>query len=287
MTDAQKNEIRMLLNEFVGQFPSQARAVAHLKNVSEATVINIRNSKWESISDEMFRNVGKQIGWNTKGAWHIVETLDLNTLITFFADAKDYGNVFALCGSAGCGKTFAAEHFAARHQNTYHMVCAEYWNRKMFLSKLLEKMGKEHGGYNVTEMMDLIIDTLMKQDNPLIILDEADKLSDQVLYFFITLYNMLKGKCGIILMATDFLKKRIMRGVKMNQKGYAEIYSRIGRRFVKLVGTDRKEVQAICEANGITNPLDISEIYNDYDGDLRRVEKMVHTKLVKASRNAA
>lgn len=287
MTDAQKNEIRMLLIEFIGQFPSQAKAVAHMKNVSEATIINIRNNKWDSISDDMFRNVGKQIGWNNRGSWHMVETLDLNTLITYFADAKDYSNVFALCGPAGCGKTFAAEHFASRRPNVYHITCAEYWNRKQFLSKLLERMGREHTGYNVSEMMDFIVETLMKQENPLIILDEADKLSDQVLYFFITLYNALKGKCGIVLMATDFLSKRIIRGYRLNKKGYSEIFSRIGRRFVTLSGTNKKEIQAICEANGITNPLDINEIFNDYDGDLRRVERMIHKKNIKKGRNAA
>ena len=43
------------------------------------------------------------------------------------------------------------------------------------------------------------------------VLDEADKLSDQVLYFFISLYNKLEDRVGIILCATDYLEKRIKK----------------------------------------------------------------------------
>lgn len=58
-------------------------------------------------------------------------------------------------------------------------------------------------------MMDDIVDTLKRKDAPLIILDEADKLTDQVLYFFISLYNQLEGHCGIILTATSFLQNAL------------------------------------------------------------------------------
>lgn len=271
-----KKEIQLLTKNYVAQFDSQAKAVAMLKHISEATLINVLKDRWDSISNDMWRMLGKQVGWTHSANWQIVETLDFQTLIHFFADAKDYSNVYALCGNAGSGKSAIADWYADKKSNVYHITCAEYYNRKMFLSKLLEKMGKENTGYNVAELMDLIVETLMKQDHPVIILDEADKLNDQVLYFFITLYNMLKDRCGIVLMATDFLAKRINRGVKMNKKGYNEIFSRVGRRFIPLHGVSHEEVKRICEANGLTNAVDINEVWNDCDKDLRRVERAVH-----------
>ncbi len=45
MTDSQKKEIQMLLKYFVEQYASQAKAVNALKNVSEATIINIRKGE--------------------------------------------------------------------------------------------------------------------------------------------------------------------------------------------------------------------------------------------------
>jgi hypothetical protein len=113
-------------------------------------------------------------------------------------------------------------------------------------------------------------------ESPLLILDEADKLSDQVLYFFITLYNQLEDHCGIVLIATDHLQKRINRGLKLNRKGYKEIYSRIGRKFVELHGVGSTDVAQICMANGINDTKQIKEIYNDCEGDLRRVKRKIH-----------
>jgi len=287
MTDHQKKEIQMLLKTFVEQYPSQAKAVNALRNVSEATIINIRKGEWESISDDMWRNVGKQVGYNHKGRWQMVDTVDFKTLVKYFNDAKEFGNVFAITAPSGSGKSFAAEWYEGKKENVYVISCAEYFNRKVFLEQILMKMGKGHSGLNVPEMMELIVDTLMKKENPLIIMDEFDKVPDAVLYFFITFYNRLEGNAGMVMMATEFLSKRIMRGRKMNKKGYAEIFSRIGRRFISLRGTSPEEVTEICKANGVSEREAIHYIYNECEGDLRRVKRGVHKSKLKQAKKAA
>jgi Cdc6-like AAA superfamily ATPase len=287
MTDHQKKEIQMLLKHFVEQYPSQAKAVGALKHVSEATIINIRKGEWESISDEMWRNVGKQVGYNNKGKWQFVPTKPANLQIDFMDDAREYGNVFAMTVNSGSGKSFVAEYYESKRENVYVISCAEYFNRKTFLQKILQKMGKVNTGLSVPEMMELIIETSLKKENPLLILDEFDKVNDSILYFFITLYNQLEGNMGIIIMATDHLSKRIMRGRRMNKKGYAEIYSRIGRRFIMLPETTEKEVYEICKANGVTDPQDLHSIYNECDGDLRRVKRAVHKCRMRQLKKAA
>ena len=110
-----------------------------------------------------------------------------------------------------------------------------------------------------------------------VVLDEADKLSDQVLYFFISLYNQLEGQCGLVLCATNFLEKRITRGVRFNRRGYQEIYSRIGRKFVKLQVVNDEDIAAVCRANGVTSAADIGTIIKDSDNDLRRVKRACWT----------
>lgn len=287
MTDHQKKEIQMLLKHFVEQHPSQAKAARALINVSEATIIHVRRGEWESISDDMWRNIGKQVGYSNKGTWKLVETVDFKTLVKYFDDAREYSNVFAITAGTGAGKTFTSEWYGRNRENVFIIPCSEYFNRRVFLTKLMEQMGKDNSGYNVSEMMDWIVERLMKLECPLIILDEVDKLPDPVLYFFITIYNKLHGKCGIVMMATDYLNKRIMKGRRMNKKGYAEIFSRIGRRFISLRGTDQKEVEAICRANGLEDVAAMHTIYNEYEGDLRRVERGVHKGRVKHLKKAA
>ena len=84
--------------------------------------------------------------------------------------------------------------------------------------------------------MSEVVTRLRSQSAPLLILDEADKLSDQVLFFFITIYNQLEDECGIVLQATNHLEKRLRRGIKLNKKGYNEIWSRMGRKCIPLHG---------------------------------------------------
>ncbi|MBX6361955.1 MAG: AAA family ATPase [Acidobacterium ailaaui] len=273
--ETQKKQIQQLVATFIHDMGSVSAAASKLR-ISRTTLDNIAKGNWESISDEMFLKVGKQLGLNQDQPWTLVQTYDWLTLVTFFDDARTYGNVYAIIGSAGSGKTFTANWYSHNHKNVYHIVCAEYWNRRMFLSEILRQLGRLNTGYTMGEMMEEIINEMLRQDKPLIILDEADKLTDSVLYFFITLYNQLKDKAGIVLMATDFLAKRIQRGYKLNKKGYAEILSRIGRRFIYLRGVNRKEVEAICRANGIDDPVQITEIWNECEGDLRRVERGIH-----------
>lgn len=217
-------------------------------------------------------------------AWHFVETIASRTLDAYFDDAKMYGNVFAITGAAGCGKTFAARKFAATETSVIHVECAEHWNRKIFLRKILAAMHKEQHGYHVGDLLDEIVSHLLVMEEPLLILDEADKLSDQVLYFFITLYNLLRGKCGIVMMATNHLVQRVERGRRLNRKGYTEIYSRLGRRFVQLPSLRKQEIITICEANGIQDKLAATEIYNECDGDMRRLEREVHKRKRKMLR---
>lgn len=144
------------------------------------------------------------------------------------------------------------------------------------MTELLQCMGIDSTGCTVPEMMSDIILALKKKETPLVVLDEADKLSDQVLYFFISLYNKLEDHVGIMLCATDYLEKRIKKGVRMNRKGYKEIYSRVGRKFIPIQVVNSEDVAAVCIANGVDDPATINEIIDDCESDLRRVKRKVH-----------
>jgi Cdc6-like AAA superfamily ATPase len=276
ITANQKSQIAISLKDYVDTFSSQSKAAASLHNVSEATVIQVLKSNWQEISETMWTNIGKQLGYFTNKVG-LVETQDVRTMVDFFTVAREEGAHFSIIGKPGSSKTYTSEYFETNHRKSgvYHIPCSEYWNKKQFLAKILSKMGVVNTGYNVGEMMNAIVTNLRKQYQPLLIIDEIDKLDDRVFLFYITLYNELHGVCGICLMGTDYLKKRILRGVERNTRGYKEIYSRIGSKFIELDGTDKKEVAEICKAHGITNALDITEIYNSYNGDLRAVDRQV------------
>lgn len=281
MNNQTKQQIADLLKQYVERMGSQNKASLSLNDVSGATINHVLNGKWDLINETFWRHIGSQVGFlNTP--WETVDTGDLRILHHLLSDARDNSMVFAVIGDAGTGKTAALRQFTDENKKVYLLQCNEFWNRKYFLQELLTSIGRDYSGYTVGEMMGEIVTVLKKQENPLIILDEADKLSDQVMYFFITLYNKLEDHCGIVLCATNHLAKRIQRGRKLNKKGYNEIYSRIGRKFIELQGLKTADITSVCIANGIEKPRQIKEVIEECEGDLRRVKRKIH-----AIKNAA
>jgi DNA transposition AAA+ family ATPase len=280
-TTQQKQDIQWHLRNFVSSFSSQRQASNALDNCSEATIISMLNeSKWNDVSDAMWLNVGKQVG-AFKRRSQLVETQDFQTLTLYYSLAKEEGATFAITGQAGSGKSYAGKWYAEakRKQNVYYLECAAYWNKKLFLSNLCQAIGKNAAGLSIPEMMETIVRELSRQHQPLIILDEIDKLSDNVLIFYITLYNELNGLCGFVMQSTNQMQKRMMKGLKTNKTGFQELFSRIGSRFIELHGSTPAEVREMCQVNGITQEEEVSAILNEYQGDLRRVER----HLLKAS----
>lgn len=275
ITNEEKEMIRVRLGEYCEMKGSQKRAATSLVGVSPATVTQIVTGKWELINEKMWRSVAAQIGVK-QTRWNIVETRNYKALSDIFADAQENALVLAVCGEAGTGKSLTAAHYGAENPNVYVLACSEYWNRKTFLRELLRVMGKNPAGDTVGDMVDDVVMELKRRENPLIILDEADKLSDQVMFFFITFYNKLEDYCGIVLMATDYLEKKVRRGLRLNKKGYKEIYSRIGRRFVAMPGLSATDISDVCRANGVEGLREIDTVKKDCEGDLRRVKRKCH-----------
>jgi DNA transposition AAA+ family ATPase len=275
MQNSEKQKIVEKLGEYVGRFDSQNKAAKSLKDVSSSTISQMLNEKWDLIKDEMFRHVGAQVGYSS-AKWVTVETRDFKMVNHLLNDAQTNSLALGITGAAGSGKDISIKAYAAQNKNVFLLDCNEYWNRKLFLSEMLTVMGLDSSGMTVGGMMEEVVKRIKTKSDPLIILNEADKLSDQVLYFFITLYNRLEDHCGIVLIATDHLSKRMTRGLRLGKKGYNEIYSRIGRKFIELQGVSATDVHQICFANGVSGKTHIQSVWDDCDADLRRVKRKIH-----------
>lgn len=288
MDQKQKEQIALQLRAYVERYPSQNKAAQSLKGVSIATVSTVLNGKWENISDDMWKKIGDQVGTSSsEDGWQIVETGAYQEITYALNDAQEYKNVTWVVGEAGCGKTTTAKLYAQEHKEVFYLQCSEDLHKGEFVREIARLVGIRTEGYTVRGLWTAILDNLIQMDAPLLIFDEADKLTESVFHYFISLYNKLEDKCGVVFMSTDYIIKRIEKGLRWQRPGYKEFYSRIGRKYFELEDTTANDVYAICTANGLRDRKDIDEVIRDAeecDFDLRRVKKSIHR--VKRSKAA-
>ena len=275
----EKDAISESLRAYVAKYPSQTKAAGSLKGVSVGTVSNILNGRYENISDEMFRNVASQVGGVSATGWQIVETGAYQEITAVLSDAQRWRNVTWVTGEAGCGKSTTARVYLQEHREVFYILCSEDMKKGDFVREIARTVGIRTEGYNIREVWGLILDDIIQMDAPLLVFDEADKLTEPVFHYFISLYNKLEEKCGVVFLSTDYIAKRISNGLRYQKPGYKEFYSRIGRKFYELEPTDVNDVFAICSANGVTDKKDIDKVIKEAstcDFDLRRVRKSIH-----------
>jgi DNA transposition AAA+ family ATPase len=275
----EKDAIRDNLRAYCTKYRSQNKAAESLKGVSAGTVSTILNGKYETISDEMFRNIAAQIvATSTLAGWQIAETNTFREIQYAMDDAQKWRNVTWIVGDAGCGKSAIAQLFAKERREVFFMPCDEDMKKGDFVRELARIIGLKTDNYVLRELWDAIIAELIRMESPLLVFDEADKLSDTLFHYFIQLYNKIEGKCGIIFLSTDYIKRRMDIGLRYNKKGYKELASRVGK-FYDLDPTTPNDVYAVCMANGIVDKTKINEVIRDaepYGFDLRRVKKSIH-----------
>jgi hypothetical protein len=61
LTQKEKDAVRDGLRAYCGRYRSQNKAAESLKGVSPGTVSTVLNGKYETVSDEMFRNIASQV----------------------------------------------------------------------------------------------------------------------------------------------------------------------------------------------------------------------------------
>ena len=252
LSTKEKDVIREALRTYVAKYPSQNKAAGSLKNTSVGTISSIMNGKYENISDEMFRNIASQVGCRSKDTgWQIVETSAYQEIRYALDDAQRWRNVTWVVGEAGCGKTTTARLYTEEHKEVFYILCSEDMKKGDFVREIAQKVGIKTDGHNIREIWGLILDDVIQMDAPLLIFDEADKLTEPVFHYFISMYNKLEDKSGIVFLSTDYIKKRINLGLRHQKPGYKEFFSRMGRKYFELEETTAGDVYSICVANGV------------------------------------
>lgn len=279
-TEEQKQKTRDRLARYVQRYPSLNMAAASLKDVSAATVSNIIGGKWNLIGEKMWQRLEAQLVRHE--GWQIFSTTAYRDMSLYLGIAQEESRVIWVAAPAGIGKSTAAGSYAALHRNVFRMTCSSDMGKTDFVHELAALVGVRSGGLSVRGAFSEILKHLVTLDRPLLVFDEADKLSDRVMLYFISIYNALEDRCGIVFLSTDAIRNRIRNGVLKGKAGYDELESRICRSYVDLTQVSASEVEQICLVNGLQSREGIARVKAEagkHHNDLRRVKACIRTEL--------
>lgn len=282
MEQSRKQLIRETLIKLSAE--SSQSHMSKILDISTASVSQIINNNLKLISEEMWRVIETKLYIDAD--WNTVKTTNYKLLMELLTSCKSMGISIAISETPGKSKSETYKAFWKQNINTnIYVQCKNTWTKKSYLKALLTASGKETHG-KTEELLNRFIMHLMSIHEPSVTLDQFDKLKDPQLDLFMDLYNDLDGKCGFLISGVEALEKRILKGVHRNKIGYAEFYSRIGRKFIKLDPISYNDVKLICNANGVDKAETIDYIYQNCEDDLRRVRRDIDINKIKKRKMA-
>ena len=303
MTNLQKNEIVKAINLEKQRLGSYGQ-VATKAEVSPALITQMVKGNWDLIKDEKWLQVGKACGYDDT-EWQIADTINYKKVSKICDDAKAYKLFMIISDKAGIGKSAPLKSYSQSNaeDSVFYIRCRE-WAKREFLTELCTMLGIDIGkSYMHIDKLGMKVCEFFRKRSgmkPILIVDEADKLKDSALRWFIHLYNENEDDMGVIIAGTPHLEERIKRGVRLKKLGFDELDSRFGRAYLHLIGATFDCVKKICSVNGLTVPTTQKSIFDELKPtyaeihiskdqtqnvkvieDLRRLKRMIIREKIK------
>lgn len=280
-------------SNFFGSKSKFAKSVGLV--VSDMT--NIEHEKWKAnkslIGERKWITLSRIVGYSSsqRVAWKSADTYVKKFVFKQLSICKNESLTAMLVDDAGIGKTYSAKLYGQENKGVFYVDCSVA-NRK---TELIRALGKAVGVGEEGKLSDLLCDSIQAlslMNKPLLILDEAGDMDNKSILIVKQIYNALEGMCGIYLIGADGLRSKMMGGLQNKRLGYAEVFSRFGRRFSSCLplSLDEKKdtlknmAEDIIKANGIAAQATIkaitSKLFVEGLHDMRRIKREVVKQLM-------
>ncbi len=242
----EKESIRIAINQYCAAKGISKNEFSNQVGVSDSTLSNIENGKWENINEKLWRKL-----WNRVSDFvgpELANTTDLRTCISLCKKAKAGHLMVALMADTGMGKSTALSAYSI-NKNVFYVVFDKTMAPKHFFTALLREMGIAFQG-SINEMVNRICDELNILNNPLLIIDECGKLTHTMILFLHVLRDKTVKNCGVVLAGMPYFRDSMRKFSDKGKEGYAEFNRRINA-WQDLRGLSRAEIESICIEAGI------------------------------------
>jgi DNA transposition AAA+ family ATPase len=254
---AEKSEIKTAINSYCIAKGLSKNELATQLSVSPATLSNIENDNWKNIDQRMWQKIWNKVG-RSKSV-QLFQTKDFIATQKACQFARDNSLMIGLIADTGMGKTTTLLNYSHR-KNTFYISFDKTMRPRQFFAALLKEMGIAFEG-NINEMVNRIADELIVLDTPLIIVDEAGKITHTMILYLQVLKDKTFNACGYVLAGMPYFKSNLIKLSNKQKEGYAEFYRRVNV-WQALEGLTRDEIKYICDEHGITDADQQREFYN-------------------------
>jgi DNA transposition AAA+ family ATPase len=245
--------------------------------ISAATLINIKRGNWTDISEAMIMKLKAHFKIDD---WQIYSTTNFRIINDLCDEAATNSKMIAVAGYSGAGKTTALRTYAKKKSEAYYILGTAIMTQKSFLVALQRAMGVSEG-VTIQEKTEQIIRRLNSGQNSLLIIDDAGKLSDNIMRLIQIIYDETEFSAGIVLAGTEYLETYIAKNAQRDKRGFRELQRRISY-WQGMYRPTRKEIVTFCSDHDITDTNAISYLCESADyGTLRNMitnAKMASTK---------
>lgn len=291
-TDEEKQRIGAGILELHRNSGLSGRKFAASIGFKESDISNLKTEAWKKnrqlIGDQKWLRLAQKSGFTKDAELKLVtgRTSVFDYITEQLRVCQAASTYSLMCDSAGIGKTYACKQYKKENPYVLYIDCSLCPKATQFKRAFSAAAGIASIG-SIDEVFEAAILSVKQMTKPLLILDEAGDLNDNVFKLIKRLYNDLEDICGISMFGAGGLKHKIERGIGCNKVGFEELFSRFGRDYGRFTPDPsrtsradfeeymRKEMEIVLLANGFNRQTAVMTCRKMQGRDLRAIKRAI------------
>ena len=216
-----------------------------------AISLGINKAIWNRIQKGDFDKVLSEVKWTTlarragiplkaEREWQKADTPVFQFITAQLEKCQEKSLCSILCDKSDIGKTFSARYYAKHHKNALYVDCSLVKSKQKLIRFIAKGFGIDDTG-KYADVFDDLVFYLKTLDRPIIILDEAGDLKYEAFLELKAIYNATEYECAMYMIGADGLEALMRRAINNKKVGYAEIFSRFGKKYGTVVPVNADE----------------------------------------------
>lgn len=250
MTTEIKERILTALQVSRGNFHGSDAKFAVSLGINGAQYSRIKRGEMDQVlSDANWISLARRldVSLDNKKEWLTANTPVFQFITAQLEICQSNGTSSMLCDLSDIGKTYTAKHYAANHKNAVYIDCSQVKSKQRLIRLIAKEFGVTSNG-RYADVYDDLVFYLKTTPNCLIILDEYADLNYDAVLETKALWNAVDRYCAFYTMGADGLHEIFRRNIGNKKVGYAELFSRFGKKYGNVIPAGKVEADKVLLA---------------------------------------